>query len=210
MSAVKASTVVTVIPAVNTAWADLCKTGKTSADTNRKAILTLGAIISKETASMTSISKSIQDTKKVSHIKGLTYATIKGITTFVALSKSKSLKADFEALPLDKAITFANKCYDLLGKGNAQKFTVWADLEMAVQNAQDEKTRKAKESRENAKGKDKDKGKSAPKTDLTATLKSIYIMVSALSESEVKDSHVEQWNEICAVFEQKYMADVDA
>ena len=69
---------------------------------------------------MTSIAKSIKDTGKTSSIEGLTYSTIKGLPTWLALSTSKAHAKDFNALSLKASLTFANKSYDLLGKGKGE------------------------------------------------------------------------------------------
>lgn len=190
-----------VILDVNTAWAVLCNTGKKTAQENRKAILALAVIVKAQKASMTSIAQSIKDTGKSSSIKGLTYASIKGLPTFLALSKSKVHGKEFNAMALDKAITFANKSYDLLGKGKAESIGTWEDLNKSIKDAQDEKTRKAKAPKT---GKAK-----APKADATLedSLIAMLLMVESIQDGEIGDKEIDLINTIQAVFEQKMTVD---
>jgi len=185
-----------VIPAVNKAWLETCKVGKVSADTNRKAIIELGKVVMAQSAPMTSIAKSIQDTGKTSSIKGLTYGKVKGLPTFVALSTSKAHKEAFNALELDAALTFACKSYDLLGKGKGEAVTSWEDLVKLVDDAQAEKTRKAKE----PKAPKDTKEPKAKASDLDA-LKAFRLLVESFTE--VSDEMVEIFNDVQAIFEQK-------
>ena len=191
-----------VILDVNMAWDVLCNTGKKTAQENRKAILELAVIVKAQKASMTAISKSIKDTGKSSSIKGLTYASIKGLPTFLALSKSKVHGKEFNAMALDKAITFANKSYDLLGKGKAESIGTWEDLNKSIKDAQDEKTRKAKAPKA-------PKAPKEPKADATLedSLIAMLLMVESIKDGEIGDKEIDLINTIQAVLEQKMTVD---
>lgn len=197
-----------VILDVNTAWDVLCSTGKKTAQENRKAILALAVIVKAQKASMTSIAQSIKDTGKSSSIKGLTYASIKGLPTFLALSKSKVHGKEFNAMTLDKAITFANKSYDLLGKGKAESIGNWEDLNKSIKDAQDEKTRKAKELKES---KESSKGKTpkTPKEDATLEdgLIAMLLLCESIQDGEIGDKEIDLINTIQAVLDQKMSVD---
>lgn len=188
--------VVLVIPAVNQAWLATCKVGKASADINRKAIIELGKVVMAQSAPMTSIAKSIEDTGKTSSIKGLTYGKVKGLPTFVALATSKAHKDAFNAMELDKALTFACKSYDLLGKGKGEAVDSFENLVKLLDDAQAEKTRKAKE----PKAPKDTKEPKAKASDLDA-LKAFRLLVESFTE--VSDEMVEIFNEVQAIFEQK-------
>ena len=202
-SATPSTAVVTAIPAVNTAWRVLCKKSAQAETINVNALKVIAVVIKNQKGSATAVSASIQATGETAKIKALTFATVKCLPTWFEL---QAKHADFRALPLDKQITMANKAYNLLGKGNAEIIAEYPDLVKSLDNAQAEKTRKAKAS---AKAGKADTGKDVKKSaDLTATLNAILLMVLALEEVPT-DEHVAQFNEISAAFESKYVG-VDA
>lgn len=186
-----------VIPAVNTAWFDTCKVGVSSADTNRKAIKALATIIKAQTAPMTSVAKSIKDTGKTSSIEGLTYSTIKGLPTWLALSTSKTHGKAFNALSVKASLTFANKSYDLLGKGKGEKVDSFENLVKLVDDAQAEKTRKAKAAKNTPAKEPK------AKASFLDAFKAFGLVVESMTEADVTDEMVDILNTITAVFEQK-------
>lgn len=175
--------IVTVIPAVNSAWFKTCTVGKGSADTNKSAVKALAQIVKGELAPMTSISKSIKDTGKASSIEGLTYSTIKGLPTWLALSASKAHSKDFNALTLKQSLTFANKSYDLLGKGKGEAIATWADLVKSVDDAQAEKTRKANA----AKVTPKDSKEPKKVATLADSLNAMLLVIEAIEQDEIAE-----------------------
>lgn len=196
-----AAKVTTAIPAVNTAWRVFVKENAKIDGDVRTALRSLAGVISAQTAPATSVQKSIEATGQKASAIG--YGTVKALPTWLALDTKHGKAKDWKALTIKEQLTLAAKSYSLLGKGKGEQASTYADLVNLTNDAQAEKTRKAKEA--NAKP---DTGKDVkPKSDLTATLKAIYLMVSSLSEGEIKDSHVEQFNEIAAVFEQKSLVE---
>lgn len=196
--------IVTVIPAVNSAWLKTCNIGKVNSDMNKQAVKALATIVKGELAPMTSISKSIKDTGKTSSIEGLTYSTIKGLPTWLALSSSKVHAKGFNALTLKQSLTFANKSYDLLGKGKGEAVSTWEDLVKTVDNAQAEKTRKAKE----AKVTPKDSKDSKKVATLADSLNAMLLMVEGIEAGEIGDVEIDLINTIQAVLEQKMSLDI--
>ncbi len=195
-----------VIPAVNKAWKEFAKeNAKIDGDT-RTALKVLARVIADQTASATAITASIEGTKVTASAIG--YGTVKALPEWLALDTKYSTKATaskaWHALTIKEQLTFATKVYSLIGKGEGVKAESYDTLKVLADNAQAEKTRKAKESRS---AKESTGAKVKPTADLTKTLQAIYTMVSALDASEITDAHIEQFNEIQAVFEQKIMQD---
>jgi hypothetical protein len=189
----------TTIPAVNTAWRSFCKATTSNESANRKAVLSLADIIEAQSASINSIKKSIDDTATVSPL--ITSSQVRTLPTFKALEKKH---AEFRALPLKKALTFAAKAYDLLGKGEAEKHS-FADAVKLVDDAQAEKTRKAKASKATPKAKGEKKSAS-----LIDSLNAVYALVSSIEAEQIGDKEIDLLNTINAVIELKLREDVDA
>lgn len=191
----------TTIPAVNTAWRSFCKATTSNESANRKAVLALADIIEAQSASINSIKKSIDDTATVSPL--ITSSQVRTLPTFKALEKKNP---EFRALPLKKALTFAAKAYDLLGKGEAEKHS-FADAVKLVDDAQAEKTRKAKASKAEKSGK-------APKAEkksasLFESLQAVYALVSEIDPTQIGDDEIDLMNTISAVLESKMREDVE-
>ena len=189
--------VTTTIPAVNTAWRTFCKSTTNNEKANRVAVLALADVIEGQTASINSIKKSITDTAQVSPL--LTPSQVRTLPTFKALEKKH---ADFRALPLKKALTLAAKAYDLLGKGEAEKHS-FTDMEKLVNDAQAEKTRKAKDAKGTKPAKEK---KSA---SLFESLQAVYALVDAIDPSQIGDKEIDLLNEILGTIEIKMREDVE-
>lgn len=191
----------TTIPAVNTAWRTFCKATTSNEKGNRVAVLNLAETIESQTASINSIKKSIDDTAQVSPL--ITSSQVRTLPTFKALEKKH---AEFRALPLKKALTFAAKAYDLLGKGEVEKHT-YADAVKLVDDAQAEKTRKAKEAKAGKAGKpEKSEKKSA---SLFESLQAVYALVDAINPSEIGDKEIDLLNEILGTIEIKMREDAE-
>lgn len=189
----------TTIPAVNTAWRVFVKATSSNEKGNRVAVLNLADIIESQTASINSIKKSIDDTAQVSPL--ITSSQVRTLPTFKALEKKSP---EFRALSLKKALTFAAKAYDLLGKGEAEKHS-FGDAVKLVDDAQAEKTRKAKAAKAEKSGK-------APKKDasLMESLQAVYALVSEIDPSAIGDREVDLLNDILGTIESKMREDVDA
>ena len=190
--------VTTTIPAVNTAWRTFCKSTTNNEKANRVAVLALADVIEGQTASINSIKKSITDTAQVSPL--LTPSQVRTLPTFKALEKKH---ADFRALPLKKALTLAAKAYDLLGKGEAEKHS-FTDMEKLVNDAQAEKTRKAKASKATPMAKGQKKSAS-----LFESLQAVYALVDAIDPSQIGDKEIDLLNEILGTIEIKMREDVE-
>jgi len=187
----------TTIPAVNQAWRIFCKSTTTNEKSNRSAVLALADTIESQSASINGIKKSIEDTAQVSPL--LTASQVRTLPTFKALEKKH---AEFRALPLKKALTFAAKAYDLLGKGEAEKHS-FADAVKLVDDAQAEKTRKAKEAKGTKPAKEK---KSAT---LLQSLEAVYALIESIEPEQVGDKEIDLLNTIMAVMELKMREDAD-
>ena len=190
----------TTIPAVNTAWRTFCKATTSNETANRKAVLALADVIETQTASINSIKKSITDTATISPL--MTASQVRTLPTFKALEKKH---AEFRALPLKKALTFAAKAYDLLGKGEAEKHS-FADAGKLVADAQAQKTRKEKERKATAPKGEKSK-KSA---SLFESLQAVYALVDAIDPNQIGDKEIDLLNEILGTIELKMREDVEA
>ena len=190
----------TTIPAVNTAWRTFCKATTSNEKGNRVAVLNLADTIESQTASINSIKKSVDDTATVSPL--ITSSQIRTLPTFKALEKKH---AEFRALPLKKALTLAAKAYDLLGKGEAEKHS-FSDMEKLVNDAQAEKTRKAKEAKAEKSGKPKSEKKSAT---LAESLTAVYALVSEIDPSQIGDKEIDLLNDILGTIESKMREDAE-
>lgn len=187
----------TTIPAVNTAWRTFCKSTTNNEKANRTAVLALADIIEAQSASINSIKKSIDDTAQVSPL--ITSSQVRTLPTFKALEKKN---AEFRALPLKKALTLAAKAYDLLGKGEAEKHS-FSDMEKLVNDAQAEKTRKAKEAKAGKPAKEK---KSASLLD---SLQAVYVLIESIDPAQINDKEIDLLNTIMAVMELKMREDAE-
>jgi hypothetical protein len=185
----------TTIPAVNTAWRLFCKATTNNEKANRTAVLTLADVIESQTASINSIKASITDTATVSPL--LTASQVRTLPTFKALEKKHP---EFRALPLKKALTFAAKAYDLLGKGEAEKHS-FSDAVKLVDDAQAEKTRKAKAP----------KAPKAAKKDasLFQSLEAVYALVSEIDPTQIGDKEIDLLNDILGTIESKMREDAE-
>ena len=191
----------TTIPAVNTAWRTFCKATTSNEKGNRVAVLNLAETIETQSASINSIKKSIDDTAQVSPL--ITSSQVRTLPTFKALEKKH---AEFRALPLKKALTFAAKAYDLLGKGEAEKHS-FTDAVKLVDDAQAEKTRKAKEAKSAKSGKEpKSEKKSATLID---SLTAVYALVSEIDPSAIGDREIDLLNDILGTIESKMREDAE-
>lgn len=191
----------TTIPAVNTAWRTFCKATTSNEKGNRVAVLNLADTIESQSASINSIKKSIDDTAQVSPL--ITSSQVRTLPTFKALEKKH---AEFRALPLKKALTFAAKAYDLLGKGEAEKHS-FTDAVKLVDDAQAEKTRKAKEAKSAKNGKEP---KSEKKTaSLFESLQAVYALVDAIDPAQIGDKEIDLLNEILGTIEIKMREDAE-
>jgi hypothetical protein len=190
----------TTIPAVNTAWRTFCKSTTNNEKANRVAVLALADVIEGQSASINSIKKSITDTATVSPL--LTASQVRTLPTFKGLEKKH---AEFRALPLKKALTFAAKAYDLLGKGEAEKHS-YADAVKLVDDAQAEKTRKAK----TAKAVAPKKGNPKKDASLLQSLEAVYVLIESIDPEQINDKEIDLLNTIMAVMEQKMREDVEA
>ena len=190
--------VTTTIHAVNTAWRTFCKATTNNEKANRLAVLALADVIEGQTASINSIKKSITDTAQVSPL--MTASQVRTLPTFKALEKKH---AEFRALPLKKALTFAAKAYDLLGKGEAEKHS-FSDAVKLVDDAQAEKTRKAKASKATPKAKGQKKSAS-----LFESLQAVYALVDAIDPSQIGDKEIDLLNEILGTIEIKMREDAE-
>lgn len=191
----------TTIPAVNTAWRTFCKATTSNEKGNRVAVLNLADTIESQTASINSIKKSIDDTAQVSPL--ITSSQVRTLPTFKALEKKH---AEFRALPLKKALTFAAKAYDLLGKGEAEKHS-FTDAVKLVDDAQAEKTRKAKEAKAGKAGKpEKSEKKQASLMD---SLTAVYALVSEIDPAQIGDKEIDLLNDILGTIESKMREDAE-
>ena len=190
----------TTIPAVNTAWRTFCKATTSNEKGNRVAVLNLADIIESQSASINSIKKSIDDTAQVSPL--ITSSQVRTLPTFKALEKKH---AEFRALPLKKALTLASKAYDLLGKGEAEKHN-YSDMNKLVDDAQAEKTRKAKEAKAEKSGKPKSEKKQAT---LLESLNAVYALVSEIDPTQIGDNEIDLLNTITATIELKMREDAE-
>lgn len=191
----------TTIPAVNTAWRTFCKATTSNEKGNRVAVLNLAETIETQSASINSIKKSIDDTAQVSPL--ITSSQVRTLPTFKALEKKH---AEFRALPLKKALTFAAKAYDLLGKGEAEKHS-FTDAVKLVDDAQAEKTRKAKEAKSAKSGKEpKSEKKSASLMD---SLTAVYALVSEIDPAQIGDKEIDLLNDILGTIESKMREDAE-
>jgi hypothetical protein len=191
-----------VIPAVNKAWKEFAKANASIDGDTRTALKVLARVIADQTASATAITASIEGTKVTASAIG--YGTVKALPTWLALDTKHAKASEWKALTIKEQLTLAAKSYSLLGKGKGEELATYASLKNETDNAQAEKTRKAKEGKEN-KGAT---GATTPKTtDLAKTLDAIALMISALDPAEITDAHIEKFNEIQAIFEQKVMQD---
>lgn len=190
----------TTIPAVNTAWRTFCKATTSNETANRKAVLSLADIIESQTASINSIKKSVDDTATISPL--ITSSQIRTLPTFKALEKKH---AEFRALPLKKALTFAAKAYDLLGKGEAEKHS-YGDAVKLVDDAQAEKTRKEKARKAEKAGKTPKEKKSA---SLMESLQAVYALVDAIDPAQIGDKEIDLLNEILGTIEIKMREDAE-
>lgn len=193
--------ITTTIPAVNTAWRQFCKATTNNEKQNRTAVLALADTIESQSASINSIKKSIDDTATVSPL--ITSSQVRTLPTFKALEKKH---AEFRALPLKKALTLASKAYDLLGKGEAEKHN-YSDMNKLVDDAQAEKTRKAKEAKAEKSGKPAKEKKQAT---LTESLQAVYALVSEIDPSLIGDKEIDLLNDILGTIESKMREDIDA
>ena len=126
------------------------------------------------------------------------YGSVKALPTWFALNaKHKELRA----MKLAKQITFATKCYSLLGKGKAEALSTWADVENSANEAQAEKTRKAKEAKASP-----TKEPKKPAT-LKASLQSVLALVEAIEPEAIGDDEIDLINTISAVLESKMRLD---
>jgi hypothetical protein len=191
----------TTIPAVNTAWRTFCKATTSNEKGNRVAVLNLAETIETQSASINSIKKSIDDTAQVSPL--ITSSQVRTLPTFKALEKKH---ADFRGLPLKKALTLAAKAYDLLGKGEAEKHS-FADMVKLVDDAQAEKTRKAKEAKAEKSGKPSKEKKEA---SLKESLQAVYALVTGIDPSAIGDAEIDLLNEILGTIESKMREDIEA
>ena len=190
----KAQEVKTAIVVVNTAWRTFCKATTSNEKNNRVAVLNLANVIEAQTASIESVKKSIEETAQVSPL--ISSSQVRTLPTFKALEKKH---AEFRALPLKKALTFASKSYDLLGKGEVEKHS-FADAVKLVDDAQAEKTRKA-----NAKKATQAKaGNPKKNATLEQSLEAVLALVLSI-ESAPTDKEVDLLNEIQATIESKML-----
>ena len=187
----------TTIPAVNTAWRTFCKATTSNEKGNRVAVLALADTIESQSASINSIKKSIDDTAQISPL--ITSSQVRTLPTFKALEKKH---AEFRALPLKKALTFAAKAYDLLGKGEAEKHA-YADAVKLVDDAQAEKTRKAKEAKAGKSGKSEKSEKK--QATLIESLNAVYALVSEIDPTQIGDKEIDLLNTITATIEEKML-----
>lgn len=191
-----------VIPAVNKAWKDFAKANAEIDGDTRTALKVLARVIAEQTASATAITASIEGTKVTASAIG--YGTVKALPTWLALDAKHGKAKEWKMLTIKEQLTLSAKSYSLLGKGKGEEADTFASLKNLTDNAQAEKTRKAKES----KGAKSSTGATTPKTaDLGKTLDAIALMISALDPAEITDAHIEKFNEIQAIFEQKVMLD---
>ena len=200
------SSVKVVIPAVNSAWKAFAKANAEIDGDTRSALIVLAKVIANQTAPATQITASIEGTGITASAIG--YGTVKALPTWLALDakygKVKGGASEWKALTIKAQLTLSAKAYSLLGKGKGEEIQGYDTLKVTLENAQAEKTRKAKES----KGAKESTGAKVKKTaSLTDTLKAISLMIESLDASEIEDSHIEQFNEIQAIFEHKIMQD---
>jgi len=194
------SAVAVVIPAVNKAWREFAKANASIDGDTRTALKALARVIADQTAPATAIQKSIEGTKVTASAIG--YGTVKALPEWLICETKFAKDKAWKALTIKEQLTFATKVYSLVGKGSSNGAESYDTLKVTADNAQAEKTRKAKES---SSAKESTGAKVKPTADLTKTLQAIYTMVSALDPAEITDAHIEQFNEIQAVFEQKVM-----
>ena len=191
-----------VIPAVNKAWKDFAKANASIDGDTRTALKVLAKVIADQTASATAITASIEGTNVTASAIG--YGTVKALPEWLSCEVKFAKSASWKKLTIKEQLTFATKVYSLVGKGSSATAESYETLKVTADNAQAEKTRKAKEGRS---AKESTGAKVKKTTDLTATLSAIYTMISALDPAEITDAHVDQFNEIQAVFEQKVMVE---
>lgn len=194
-------TVKVAIPAVNAAWKAFCSADKKIESEVRSALTALAKVIADQTAPATQIQKSIEGTGLTAGSLG--YSKVKALPTWLALDAKHKSNKEWKKLTIDQQITLATKSYSLLGKGVGEAIATYESFKIECDEAQREKTQKAKES----KGTPSASRQVKKNATLTDTLKSIYIMIAALDPAEIEDSHIEQFNEIMAEFEFKSRID---
>ena len=190
----------TTIPAVNTAWRLFVKSTTTNEKANRVAVLALADKVESQTASINAIKKSISDTGLISPL--ITPTQVRTLPTFKALEK----KPEFKALSLKKALTLASKAYDLLGKGEAEKHS-YSDMVKLLDDAQAEKTRKAKTAKAEKSGKP---AKEKKAVTLKESLQAVYALLTSIDPDQIGDAEIDLLNDISATIEGKIREDVEA
>ena len=190
----------TTIPAVNTAWRLFVKSTTSNEKANRVAVLALADKVESQTASINAIKKSISDTGLISPL--ITPTQVRTLPTFKALEK----KPEFKALSLKKALTLASKAYDLLGKGEAEKHS-YSDMVKLLDNAQAEKTRKAKEANSAKSGKP---AKEKKAVTLKESLQAVYALLTSIDPTDIGDAEIDLLNDISATIEGKMREQVEA
>ncbi len=157
------------------------------------SILNLAKVMTKESG------LSVRDVVKVIKEQGgeSSFIKVSHVQALPTFARMRSSVEGFKALPLAKQLSTATASVELLGTGNGETLTIDA---LNTEIARERKAKNAKRSTP------KDEPKKA-KADLTATLKAVYVMISSLNEDEIKDSHIEQFNDIMAIFEQKIRVD---
>jgi hypothetical protein len=196
--------VTVAIPAVNKAWKEFAKANASIDGDTRTALQILARVIYVQTAPATAIQKSIEATGITASAIG--YGTVKALPEWLSCDTKFGKDKAWKALTIKEQLTFATKVYSLIGKGSSVGFESYEALKVTADNAQAEKTRKAKESR----GAQESTGAKVEKTtDLGKTLDAIALMIQALDPAEITDAHIEKFNDIATMFENKYIG-VDA
>lgn len=192
MTKVKVAPVTIKAPKVTSAWVSVCKVSSSSEALVIKSIEALHLTLTTESR------LSIADKRK--YIKNLEVAGNKSpyissshmpaLPTWMAL---RATHEGFKALPLHKQLSTASASYDLLGSGNGEQIKTLEGLTKEIASVRKNKQTKAKASPSKAK---------APKS-LKDALASVYALISALNPADIDDTHIDQMNDIMAVFEQK-------
>ena len=193
----KVAPVVIKAPKVTSAWVSVCKVSSTSEALVIKSIEALHTTLTTESR------LSVTDKKK--YIKNLEEAGNKSpfissshmpaLPTWMAL---RATHADFKALPLHKQLSTASASYDLLGSGNGEQIKTLEALTKEIATVRKNKQTKAKTTTT--------KDPKTPKS-LKDALASVYALISALDPADIEDSHIDQMNDIMAMFEQKVRID---
>lgn len=205
-----ASKVAISSPKVSNAWSDIVTVSSVADIEIGKAQGVLSATVQAQldivTASILNLAKvmtkesglSVRDVVKVIKEQGgeSSFIKVSHVQALPTFARMRSTVEGFKALPLAKQLSTATASVELLGTGNGETLTIDA------LNSEIARERKAKNAKRST---PKDEPKA--KADLTATLKAVYVMVSSLKEDEIKDSHIEQFNDIMAVFESKIRVD---